>query len=417
VNLNDVLPWLGLLVLLFASGFFSASETALFSLRPEQRARAGYRAVRLLEQPRDLLVGVLLGSVLVNLSFFASAPMVLAGAGFDHPFYGGLGAVLVLVLCGEIFPKTLALRAPILVARLCSLPLGPAVYLLRPLGRGVTAFLEVSMRALGDAAQPERPISVQALGEALERSARQGLLAPGEADLLAEIIELSSLRVREIMTPRVDVLVLDFETGSEEHLRVLKEAMARRYNWLPVVRGGADNVEGFVELRKLVAFPERSLAEQVMPVKFVPEVARVLMVLQSLREDRVGEAVVIDEYGGMAGVVTLERIFEELVGDLRVEGEALERPVVPLGEDRFRVLGSLSIRDWNDAFGSEVVPTEFETVGGFVTAMLGRIPAQGDRVELDSGLVLTVHEVRGRRVLAVDISLTPDEARSGRSSA
>jgi CBS domain containing-hemolysin-like protein len=267
------------------------------------------------------------------------------------------------------------------------------------------------MRALGDAAQPERPISVQALGEALERSARQGLLAPGEADLLAEIIELSSLRVREIMTPRVDVLVLDLEAASEEHSRVQREAMTRRHNWLPVVRGGVDNVEGFVELRKLVAYPERSLAEQVMPVKFVPEVARVLAVLQSLREDRVGEAVVIDEYGGMAGVVTLERIFEELVGDLRVEGEALERPVVPLGEDRFRVLGSLSIRDWNDAFGSEVVPTEFESR---IVTGAGRIPVQGDRVELESGSS-SVHEVRGRRAFRRHL-VTPDDPRSTRTA-
>ncbi len=359
---------------------------------------------------------MLLGSLVVNLLFFASVPAVLAGVGYDHPFYGGLAALLVLVLCGEIFPKTLALRAPTLVARLCSIPLEPIIHLLGGVARGVTYFLEVSMRTLGDVAQPERPISVEALGEALERSANQGLLAPGEADLLAEIIELSSLRVREIMTPRVDVLVLDLESDIEEQARVQREALAKRYNWLPVVRGGADNVEGYVELRKLVAYPERTLVEQVMPVKFVPEVARVLAVLQSLREDRVGEAVVIDEWGGMAGVVTLERIFEELVGDLRVEGEALERPVVPLGEDRFRVLGSLSIRDWNDAFGSEVVPTEFETVGGFVTAMLGRIPVQGDRVELESGLILSVHEVRGRRVVSVDISLVPERGRLARSS-
>ncbi len=415
--MNELLPWIGLVALLAGSGFFNASETALFSLPPAERHRAGHRAARLLDRPRELLVAILLGSVLVNLLFFASTKAVLRASGFHHPFYSGLGALVAIVVFGEIVPKTLALRAPLIMARIASLPLEPIVFLLRPVGRGVTAFLEVSMRTLGDVALPERPISRRALAEALERSAHQGVLAPGEAGLLAEIVELSSLRVREIMTPRVDVLILDLDLTAEDHERVKREALTRLQSWLPVVRGGVDNVVGCVELRKLVAHPDRPLAAQVMPVKYVPEVARVLAVLQSLREARVGEAVVIDEWGGMAGIVTLERIFEELVGDLRVEGEALEKPVVPLGEGRFRVAGSLAIRDWNDAFGSEVVPTEFETVGGFVTAMLGRIPAHGDRVELDSGLVMTVHEVRGRRVLSVDLSLVPDDETPRKRSA
>jgi putative hemolysin len=147
-----------------------------------------------------------------------------------------------------------------------------------------------------------------------------------------------------------------------------------------------------------------------MPVKFVPEVARVLSALQVMRDDRVGEAVVVDEWGGMAGIVSLEDIFEELVGELRVEGEDLEKPVVPIGEGRFRVSGGLSIRDWNEAFGARLVPTEFETLAGFVTAMLGRIPKRGDEIELEGGLHIIVHEVRGRRVLSVEIFVAKDTA-------
>jgi len=156
-------------------------------------------------------------------------------------------------------------------------------------------------------------------------------------------------------------------------------------------------------VRDLLVYPERPLEQLVRPVKFVPEVARVLAVLHALREDRAGEAVVVDEWGGTAGIVTLEDIFEELVGELRAEEEGVEEPVIPLGAGRFRVSGSLSIRDWNELFGAQVVATEFETVAGFVIASLGHIPRSGDRVQLGGGLVCVVDKVRGRRIRTVDL--------------
>ncbi|MFT5829942.1 MAG: putative hemolysin, partial [Bacteroidia bacterium] len=117
---------------------------------------------------------------------------------------------------------------------------------------------------------------------------------------------------------------------------------------------------------------------------------------------------VVDEWGGTAGIVNVEDIFEELVGDLRVEGESREISVVPLGEGNYRVAGSLSMHDWNDVFGFQVVPKEYETVGGFVTALLGRIPRAGDEVRWGD-LVLEVHDVRGRRVQTVDMSVHEGE--------
>ncbi|MEM7518929.1 MAG: transporter associated domain-containing protein [Planctomycetota bacterium] len=122
-------------------------------------------------------------------------------------------------------------------------------------------------------------------------------------------------------------------------------------------------------------------------------------------------AVVVDEWGGTAGIVTLEDVFEEIVGELRVEGEARAKPVVPLGEGAYRVAGSLSVRDWNEQFGLAFVPKEFETVGGLVTAFLGRIPRVGDEVRV-SELIITVAEVRGRRVLEVDMRAAPEAERA-----
>ena len=391
--------------LVVASGFFSGSETALFCLGPEQRTRAGVRVQRLLAAPRDLLVSILLGNLVINLLFFSAVPLMVEHEGAQETLAVGLGALLVLLVFGEILPKTLALRSPVLAARLVVLPLSLVVSVLAPLRRVTHVLLDALLRALGETERAEHAIQPDVLAAAMERSAREGHLAHGEADLLSEIVELGVLRVREIMTPRVDMLALDLEADEEERAAVFDLAKRRRITWLPVIRGDADKIAGRIEVRDVLAYPERPLERLVMPVTFVPEVAGVLTMLQTLRQQRVAEAVVVDEWGGTAGVVTLEDLFEEIVGELRVEEELVEKLVVPLGEGRYRISGRLSIHDWNELLGTEVVPSAFETVGGYLTALLGRIPRKGDQVELGGALRCEVHEVRGRRVHTLDLWL------------
>lgn len=410
--MTALLPLLFLGVLLALSGFLSASETALFSLDEKQREGSGPRVVRLLRKPRKLLLTILLGNLVVNLAFFIAAPRIVAEHTDVNALVAGFIVLLAILLFGEILPKTLALRAPMRLAAFFSLPLELTVRVLGPVRIIFSFLIDAVLRALGDAGRSEVGITTEALANVLERSAHEGLLGQGEAGLLAEIVELESLRVREIMTPRVDLVALDMNGEEEERAATIQEATQRRLAFLPVIKESADKVVGFAKLRDLLAYPDKPLEQVVMPVKFVPEVASVLAVLSSLRDDRAGEAIVVDEWGGTAGVVTLEDIFEELVGELRVEGEAVEKLVVPLGEGRFRVSGGLPIRDWNEQFGADVVPTEFETVAGLVIASLGRIPLSGDKVVLPGGLACEVDEVRGRRILTVDmyVQLTEEVA-------
>jgi putative hemolysin len=237
------------------------------------------------------------------------------------------------------------------------------------------------------------------------------LIAPTEADLLSEVVELEGIRVREITTPRVDMHFLDLEdTDEESRLFVIARALARRSTWLPVVRGGPDAVVGQVRMRDVLRQPDAPLEKILRPVAFIPEVASVIDLLHFLRTSKVAHAIVVDEYGGTTGFVTIEHVFEEIVGDLRVEGESADQPVQRLEDGRFRVSGGLSIRDWNELFGREIVPEGFETVGGLVAALLGRIPRAGDTVKL-AGLDLRVRDVRGRRVSSVDMSIPAPERR------
>lgn len=404
-----VTTWFVLGALLALSGMFSATETALFSLAPDERAHSSDLVKGLLKQPRDLLVTVLFGNLVVNLLFFAAANGRLKAAGVSEAGIW-IGALLAVLICGEILPKTIGLRMAPLVAGIGAVPLLGLVRALGPLRRYLTRLLEWFHGLTGERMQNKQGLSTEDLARALERSADRGLLLDSEADLLGEIIELDGMRVREIMTPRVDLLFLEGDGSNREE--ALAMALERRMSWLPVMQGSPDNSLGCVRVRDLVNQPQRPLAQMIMPIKFVPEVASCLSLLHAMRDDRVEEALVVDEWGGTAGVVTIEDLFEEIVGDLRMEEERREHVAVPLGEGLYRVDGSLSIRDWNDEFGTRIVPAQFETVGGFVTALLGRIPRVGDEVQYGP-LEMIVHEVRGRRVRAVDLRVIDQSEVSG----
>ena len=246
----------GMLVL---SGMFSSSETALFSLDEEGRRRAGPRAQALLAAPRDLLVTILLCNLVVNLAFFTVTPLLLPSDGARGALLGGLLALVAVLVCGEILPKTLALRSPVLLARVAAPPLTVLVGVLMPLRRVVSWVLDLCHRLIGEHEREERRLSAEALADALERSARQGVLEVGEADLVAEIVELSSMRVREIMTPRVDMLALDLEDAEGERAAAMRATRRARLTWLPVVRGDLDTIVGRVEIRDLLARPDEPL--------------------------------------------------------------------------------------------------------------------------------------------------------------
>jgi len=398
------LTWGVLAVLVTASASLSGSETALFSLNAAERRRAGALATRLLEDPRSLLVTVLVSNLGVNLLFFAFAARVRIGEGPYARLWSGLAALVVLLVLGEVLPKTVALRARLTCARLGAPLLAFLDVLLVPVQRAADRVLELFYRVLGEAGHAEHGITAETLASVLEKSAQQGLLLDGEAEFLAGVVELSEVRVREVMTPRVDMLLLDVTEEAEQRPGVVERAVAARAAWVVVVDGTPDRVLGRVRVRDLLMRPDAPARELMQPVRFVPEVASLVHLMDFLRREGVAQAVVVDEWGGTAGVVRMEDVIEEIVGDLRVEGESSERAVVRLDEGRFRVLGDLSIRDWNELFGHRVVPTEFETVGGFVTALLARIPRTGDVVR-SGPLEFRVDEVRRRRIHSLVISL------------
>jgi len=404
---STLLVWILLATLLVLSAAFSASETALFGLTTLERGRMGSAVKRLLSQPRSLLVGILFCNLVINLSFFAFAQRLVPKGAELGGVVWSLGALVVLVLFGETLPKSLALRVRQPMAKFFAVPLSAVLPFFKPIQRLTDALCEAIYRVLGDAGRRERGITSQSLALALERSAEAGRLSGSEAEFLVGVLELEQTRVREIMTPRVDMVMLDVE--NEDRDSVIERALVSKDPWVVVVEGSPDRVVGRVRLRELLIDRRQPLADIMEPVFFVPEVATAAACLGELRAHGKAQAVVVDEWGGTAGLVTIEDVLEEVVGELLVEGEAPVEAVVPLEGGGFRVSGSLSIRDWNDTFGRQVVPTEFETVGGFVTALLRHIPRVGDSVR-SGPLVFEVHEVRARRIHSVDMHVEDQPA-------
>lgn len=408
------LEWLLLPLVMALSAFCSGSETAFFGLDEDERRRAGPRVRAVLDRPQALLVALLGTNLVVNILYFALVARLSDGVQGYEALWWAAGALGAIVVFSEIVPKAIAWRTR---ERFAAFAAGPTLFLVRasgPLRRVIEAMLALAMKALGLAKDGEEGVDAEELAEVLARSRGRDSLGSGEAGMLAEIVELEDMRIKEILVPRVDMVCVDLEADDEEaRWFQYARALSRRLTWIPVLRGGTDAVVGQVRMRDVLARPDARLEEIVRPVQFVPEVASVLDLLRTFKETGAAEAIVVDEHGGTAGLVTIENVFEEIVGDLRVEGERPATQVVEVAPGRFRVAGDLLVRDWNESFGRTIVPEGFETIGGFAVALLGRMPKVGDEVA-SGGLACRVTQVRGRRVVEVEVwpQDLPAEARA-----
>jgi CBS domain containing-hemolysin-like protein len=405
-----MLQLLFLLALLALSGFFSASETALFSLSRRDLRRLGREpgvvdsAIRgLREDPQGLLSTVLFGNTLVNVLYFAVATVVAAdleSSGATVAMIAlGVGSLIGVIICGEVVPKAIAVAIPLRFSRLAAVPLLFFHRVILPVRRALRVMMRVSEELAGAEAEPPH-LTPEELKLLIHATGERGELHVTERDLMHEIIEFAEIRVREVMVPRVDVAAFDVDDSLDEFRAMVEE---KGFGHVPVYEGNIDSVIGVVRSRDVLLSDTTDLREHLRPIPlFVPELARIEPILHQFRERRCQFAVVVDEYGGWAGIVTLEDIIEEIVGDISDEFDADVQPVVELGPDCYELSGGVSIRDWTEIFDLDLDPAAVETLGGFLVLQLERLPRQGDVVELGN-LRFTVVAVSRRRVARVRI--------------
>jgi len=403
-----------LLVLLCSSGFLSGSETALFSLSRAQLYRfrhgkgAGRLAAALMDKPRRLLNTLLLGNTLVNTAYAAVSAVAiieLGRAGAPGWFIAAapIVSLLVLILVGEVTPKMLAFAAGVRLAPISATVLVALERLFRPILWLLEMVLVVPLtRILAPRPSGRADISVKELAVLLDLSARRGLIAHDANALLQEIIGLTEIKVSEIMVPRVDVTAYDVEGPPAGLAKLLA---ATRHRKIPVYERDMDHVLGAVHAKQLLLEPTAPLRTLVAKLPFVPATANLERLLILFRVTRTQMAIVVDEYGGTAGLVTLEDVLEEIVGDIAESHEVRRGPAVEeVSQEEYVVDGDLAIHEWGEAFGIDLSGRRISTIGGFVTSLLGRIPHPGDTARYRN-LEFTVESLRRRRAEKLRIRL------------
>ncbi len=407
-------------LLLVFSAFFSSSETALFSLTRSQIRElmeessddpASKVLAKLLKDPRRLLINLLIGNTIVNI--MAATVAAIATARVVSHFNAspwivfvvqGLAVTIALLVCGEIIPKFAAVRNPLKWSRAIAGPmtlfdklLYPFALVITPIADGVAKTFGVEKRKLW--------ISEEEIKTLLEVGEEHGALEKTEREMIHSIFELGEISVREIMVPRTDMVAIEVRTPLTKVLEILRQCGHSR---LPVYDERVDNVIGILHAKDLMTFypfdEEVDLKKVLRQAHFVPEAKTIDELLKQFQEQRIHMSIAVDEYGGTAGLVTLEDIIEEIVGEIQDEHDA-ERPLwTRIDEHTTLFDAKVDVETVNDVLGDDVIPIDddFDTLGGFLLSEIGDFPEAHARVEYHN-YEFIIEEVRRHRLGRVRI--------------
>lgn len=413
-----VLVGLVLCVLVAASALFSGIEMALFSLHPVQIDRLKARSPRLaaalrelLGNPRRLLSAILLADACVNLPlivlclFLMRLPAVL-------PFWAvALATFAVVVFLCDLLPKLAAIAQPVRVARLGVGVLRWLLPVLDPAARLLQHISERIADALTPASfQPHRPLSEEEMETLVELSAEEGTLGAAETEMIQEIVKLGDKTAKDCMTPRTEAYLLPDDLTNDAAIHDLR---THRYRRVPIYGGTPDDILGVLDVKTFLADPNRHYTEVMSPPSFVSETMQALDLLRSFLGKPQRLAIVVDEFGGTEGVVTLYDIVEEILGDAAPSGDA-ELLIEHAGEGRLIVNGSARLDELGERLGVDLEKEGLDTIGGLVFNRLGYLPKPGAKLQME-GLEITIRRVSRKRIqelLIVEEQDVPDAQRS-----
>lgn len=378
------------------SFFFALAESALFALgrwRAQHLAEGpeGKRISGLFEHPEDLVATLALGNTLANAAIIGLAVWTLANTSLSQGLFGALTFALVLLGC-EVTPKALGVRAPEFWAGRVAAVLAAAMLVTRPLRRVAQELNALLFRLIPLGIKPQPVISDEEYPELLEIAEQQGALAKTEKDIILQILNLDKRTARDVMKPRSQISCISDDLSKEE---MLAAARRIRHTRIPIFDETPDTIVGVLNARAFLLNPELDLEEVMEFPSFVPESMNLLLLLRSLQRQPRGLAIVLDEFGGTAGVVTLQDIIEETIGSFRRQPKAavFER----LAPGRWRVDGACTIDEFRREYPQLEEQDDLDTMGGLLVRELEHVPAAGESAVF-AGLKLTARQVDDRRV-------------------
>ena len=403
-----------LIVLLSLFAFFSASETALMSLSKirirnltEEKTKGAQLVSRLVENPSRLLGVILVGSNVVNISastLAASLAIQLWGSK-GVGIATGIMTLLVLIF-GEVTPKSLAAQNPERTALGVAKTLYYMTVVLNPV---ITLLVKVTngiVRIFGGRIDQEKPfITEEEFMTIVNVGHEEGVLETEEKQMIHNIVEFGDSQVRDIMTPRTDMVAIESGTDFQDIIEIIKD---EGFSRIPVYTETTDNIIGILYVKDLFFLYDGKgslngdLEKLLRPPWFTYEFKRTSELFKEMRKERVPIAVVLDEYGGTAGLVTIEDLVEEIVGEIEDEYDEVEEDILAVKEDEYIVNGSARIELVNEEIGTCIESEYFDTIGGFVTGEMGRLPRAGETLECN-GIRFVIQEVQRNRIKKLKI--------------
>lgn len=405
---------IAIIVLLALSGYFSSAETSLMAInkiRMKNLAEDGNKraqtVLRIIADQKKMLSAILIGNNIVNLS--ASALTTLFATDVFGSLYVGVGTgilTFLVLIFGEITPKTAATIDPDALAMTYAASIHAIMIVLTPLIFLVNAVSRVVMRIIGlDPDKKQEPITEEELRTIVDISHEEGVIETDEKKMITNVFDFGDQEASEIMIPRVDMICIDVDAGYEELIAAYRKD---KYTRMPVFEEDTDNIIGIINIKDLLLIDrekEFHIRDVMREAFYTFEHKKVSRLLNEMRKSSCNVSVVVNEYGSCVGMITLEDMLEEIVGEIRDEydeEEELRPSRSAVSENEYLVDGGTRLNDVNELMGTWLESEDYDSIGGYVTGLLGHLPEKGESAE-ENGLRFVVEEANETRVEKVRI--------------
>lgn len=420
-----ILPVILLAILLFFSAFFSGAEIAFMSISDlkvrhlsEQKVRNAPLLARLKSNPHDLLITVLIGNNLANVGAAALATSltinilnsfnVVSSLSYGAGISTGIMTILIL-LFGEVYPKSYCMNH----AERVALTIAPVIKMFQFIFTPLGWFIKISNKlAAGDSYLRKFPlVTEEEVRTIVKIGEEEGVIKQEEKEMIHNVFEMDNTDVASVMTPRLDMFTFDSKMSIDS---ALKDIENTHFSRIPVFRKTVDKIVGVVYVKDILHAGLRNEGNKLLtsimkPAVFVPENMMVDALLGLFKKEKNHMALVVDEHGGIGGLVTFEDVLEELVGEIYDETDEFEQPIEKVNENTFKVSAKLNINEINELLDLNLEEDEsYDTISGLILFRLGRIPVKGENLDIDN-LVLTVNKVEENRITEVIVKIGPSE--------
>ena len=383
-----------LIVLLLGSGFFSASETSLMSLSKirirymEEEGVKGAKLVSsLIEKSSDLLSSILVGNNVVNIAATSVSTSLFISIFGDGGVAIATAVMTVLVLIfGEITPKTIAANSPEKIAVIVSKPISIIMKITKPIVWIFNLLTGIIFKIMGIDNDGVKPfITEEELKAMVNVSHEEGVLEMEEREIINNVFQFGDMQAKEAMIQRLDMVAIDIEDSYDEIIELFKSEKLSR---LPVYQESIDDIVGILNIKDIIFLSDEEIEnfdikDYVREAFFTYEFKKITQLLEEMKKEKTQMAIVVDEYGGTAGLLTIEDLVEVIVGDIDDEYDEEEEEIVKINDNEYLVEGSTKISDVNEQLGINLESEEFDSIGGFIIGYLKRIPEENEIIEVE----------------------------------